>query len=196
MKATALLTMGALLCSCAVGFPDRRDADIVVDRDLRKPTEEAIVWWREATRGQVDFRIVDHCHRERSCITIKIAVLDPHMGGYAQDWYGLHGERGNNIKIDVLVVYGPENELLHVVTHELGHALGINHVHKDDIDLMRPKGYGPSCIMRPGTAEQWRAIYGNVNVMMVCDRLQIGGLAGYNINIPQPDKAGGLDQPR
>ncbi len=162
--AFGLLTVGAC------GYPDRRDASVIVDdAALVRPTQFGLDWWAEAT-SDIDARVQDWCERDH-CIHLRWSERLPHktLGQTTMFRSSSPLEQRSNA-----YVYFNANrtdlsreQWNYVVAHELGHAFGLEHV-GDESDIMFPNRPDPSCI-GAASLDMWRDEYGdNGQLREVC----------------------------
>lgn len=138
------------LSSC--GPVDRRHELVVVDDPmLQAPVEEAMRFWRLATCGDVELEFATEC--EGLCITVAQGSLPWPDGGltirHSSGWSTI------TIKPDLL----PATRQV-IVTHELGHALGLDHVpDADPPEIMFVHATNYAC-SGPGTRREYERRYG------------------------------------
>lgn len=160
MKKLPLLLLTLLSSACGIGgYPDRRDATIVVkDPDLVEPVEFSLRWWVAAT-SDVTAKVSKECDQAHSCVTVRYNDLYGDTVGRNVNWSDpVLGLNGSKITIDP-TMKGWTDGQRHVVAHELGHSFEMDHVSNDE-DLMRPYGAHYSCITRD-TFANWAEEYGD-----------------------------------
>lgn len=147
---------GAILLICAVlavaCAPDRRHTLLVVDSpDLVPAAREGVRFWETATCLDSYFELVTEC--EGTCVRIKWGELTPPAQGLTRRYPDGSAE----------IMIAPEihaDDLPIAVTHELGHALGLDHVPKGQHEIMSPSLEHPACA-GPATRAEYESQYGD-----------------------------------
>lgn len=156
-----VLVIAALAAGC--GYPDRRDADVIVDdQALVRPAIFALAWWQEATSDLPNAKLEGHCGQEH-CIYLKFsdALPDRTLGrtynfrsSTPLDQHSASYVFFNSNRDDLTMV-----NWSFVVAHELGHAFGLEHASDAD-DIMYPTWPDESCIGEQSLV-MWRDEYGD-----------------------------------
>ena len=189
---TALVILAALT-SFACSAPDRRYAQVVVENEeLQEATGEAISNWQKAVGSEIDWVLSNSCDdSSRTCVKVRLsktndsppvpdAVKDTHpkaiVGGYTDGHVAdVSMDRTEIITILPWYLGHPAVKLFSLVTHEMGHALGIKHLNPDgksgepDFDVMYPiaSESGHDCI-GPLTLQAYDNYYGSCSMQGDC----------------------------
>lgn len=180
--------MMVALASVACSSPDRRSAEVVVESEvLEEATVFAISNWQKAVGPEMDWVLSNACgYEDRTCVRIRLAESDvtPYqpgdalkeehpqaiVAGYTTGHID-HVDLDRHEYITVLPWSLKQNtmplNLYSLLTHEIGHALGLKHIDEETrsgeplYDVMYPMGSanGHDCI-GPKTLNLYNSYYG------------------------------------
>lgn len=183
---TALVILAALT-SFACSAPDRRYAQVVVENEeLQEATGEAIANWQKAVESEINWVFSNSCDdSSKTCVKVRLSpsndipiqvpdpIKDGHpnaaIGGYTDG----HVEDVSMDRTEIITVLPwyldlPTLSLFSLMTHEMGHALGLKHLNAEgqsgnpDFDVMYPVASesGHDCI-GPLTLQEYDNYYGS-----------------------------------
>jgi hypothetical protein len=175
---TKRLILVGLMMVAGCGYPDRRNADVVVESEELAPAAVfALKWWKAAT-SDVLSEVRTQCGEINHCVTIRFDRVPPgRLARTTNEGFPTSGKSSSLIKVRNDRTFTAA-ELDTIVSHELGHTMDMQHT--DDLeDLMYPYGTNRACI-NDSTLVQWRDLYGdNGKTKAVCD---------YDVEQPQVGK--------